>query len=73
MDGANQQDVYNFRQQLFMFVVYTEEAQDVEGLTKQQDVKGTFGGGGERLRQPEHVAADQQPVYIVHYCEINRF
>ena len=56
-----------------MFVVYTEEAQDVEGLIKQQDVKGTFGGGGERLRQPEHVAADQQPVYIVHYCEINRF
>ena len=40
-----------------MFVVYTEEAQDVEGLIKQQDVKGTFGGGGERLRQPEHVAA----------------
>ena len=41
MDGANQQDVYNFRQQLF--VVHTEEAQDVEGL-KQQDVKWTFEG-----------------------------
>ena len=25
------------------------------------------------MRQPEHVAADQQPVYIVHYCEINHF
>ena len=25
------------------------------------------------MRQPEHVAVDQQPVYIEHDCEINHF